>query len=54
LRGPFAVIWDRHKIHSRAKAVKAYLAKHPEIAVEDLPAYAPQLNPDEWVWNWTK
>lgn len=54
LRGPFTVIWDRHKIHSRAKAVKAYLAEHPEIVVEDLPAYAPQLNPDEWVWGWTK
>jgi transposase len=54
LRGPFTVIWDRHKIHSKAKAVKAYLAKHPEIVVEDLPAYAPQLNPDEWVWGWTK
>jgi transposase len=54
LRGPFTVVWDRHKIHSRAKAVKAYLAEHPEIVVEDLPAYAPQLNPDEWVWGWTK
>ena len=54
LRGPFTVIWDRHKIHSRATAVKAYLADHPEVVVEDLPAYAPQLNPDEWVWNWTK
>jgi transposase len=54
LRGPFTVIWDRHKIHSKAKAVKAFLAEHPEVVVEDLPAYAPQLNPDEWVWNWTK
>jgi len=54
LRGPFTVIWDRHKIHGKAKAVKAYLAKHPEVVAEDLPAYAPQLNPDEWVWNWTK
>src|SRR5215469_1007497 len=54
LRGPFTVIWDRHKIHSKAKAVKTYLAKHPEIVVEDLPAYAPEANPDEWVWNWTK
>jgi transposase len=54
LRGPFTVVWDRHKIHSRAKAVKAYLAEHPEIVAEDLPAYAPQLNPDEWVWGWTK
>src|SRR3954447_15540380 len=31
LRGPFTVIWDRHGIHSKAKAVKAYLAEHPEI-----------------------
>jgi transposase len=54
LRGPFTVIWDRHKIHSKARAVKAYLAEHPEIVAEDLPAYAPQLNPDEWVWGWTK
>lgn len=54
LRGPFTVIWDRHRIHSKSKVVQAYLADHPEIVVEDLPAYAPQLNPDEWVWNWTK
>lgn len=54
LRGPFTVIWDRHKIHSKAKAVKAYLALHPEIVAEDLPAYAPEANPAEWVWSWTK
>ena len=48
------MIWDRHKIHSRAGAVKAYLAEHPESVAEDLPAYAPQSNPDEWVWSWTK
>lgn len=54
LRGPFTVIWDRHKIHGRAKAVKAYLAQHPEVVAEDLPPYAPEANPDEWVWNWTK
>lgn len=54
LRGPFTVVWDRHKIHGRAKAVKAYLAKHPEIVAEDLPAYAPEANPDEWVWSWVK
>jgi transposase len=54
LRGPFTVIWDRHKIHSKAKAVKAYLAKHPDIVAEDLPPYAPYENPDEWVWSWAK
>lgn len=54
LRGPFTVIWDRHKIHSQARAVQEYLAEHPEVVAEDLPTYAPQLNPDEWVWGWTK
>jgi transposase len=54
LRGPFTVIWDRHRIHRKAKAVRAYLAEHPEIVAEDLPAYAPEANPDEWVWGWAK
>src|SRR3954447_639842 len=54
LRGPFTVVWDRSKIHSRSKAVKAWLAEHAEVVVEDFPGYAPTLNPDEWVWSWTK
>ena len=54
LRGPLTVIWDRHGIHSKSRLVKAYLAKHPEVVAEDLPAYAPTVNPDEWVWAWTK
>ena len=54
LRGPFTVVWDRHGIHSKAKAVKAFLAQHPEVVAEDFPGYAPQLNPDEYVWGWTK
>ena len=33
--------------------VKAWLAEHAEIVVEDFPGYAPTLNPDEWVWSWT-
>ena len=54
LRGPFTVVWDRHKIHSKAKVVQAFLAAHPEVVAEDFPGYAPELNPDEWVWGWTK
>lgn len=34
--------------------VNRYLAEHPEIVTERLPAYAPELNPDELVWAWTK
>jgi transposase len=54
LGGPMTVLWDRNRIHGRSKAVKAYLAEHPEILTEDFPAYAPELNPDEGVWGWTK
>jgi hypothetical protein len=54
LRCPFTVIWDRSNIHDRAKLVRAYLAKHPEIRTAKLPAYAPELNPDEQVWSYTK
>jgi transposase len=51
---PFTVIWDGSKIHSRSDAVKAYLARHPEIQAKTLPGYAPELNPDEGVWGWCK
>lgn len=50
----FTVVWDRNQIHSRSKLVRAYLAGHPEIVAEDFPGYAPELNPDELVWCWTK
>jgi transposase len=54
LGGPLTVVWDRHGIHRKSKAVQAYLARHSEIVAEDFPGYAPDLNPDEQVWNWTK
>jgi transposase len=54
LRGPFTVVWDQHTIHRKSKQVQAYLAEHAEVVAEDFPGYAPDLNPDEWVWSWTK
>lgn len=44
--GPLILIWDRLSAH-RATVVKTYLATHPGIAVEGLPPYAPDLNPEE-------
>jgi transposase len=41
------LIWDRARIHTR-RQVSDYLSKHPEIRVELLPAYAPELNPEEY------
>jgi transposase len=52
--GPLTVFWDRGPVHSKSRVVKEYLAEHPEIVVEDLPAYAPEINPDELVWGWSK
>ena len=52
--GPMTVVWDRSNIHDRSKAVRAYLAKHPEIETRPLPGYAPEANPDESVWEHTK
>jgi transposase len=54
LRGPLTVLWDGSRIHDRSRLVQAFLAEHPEIKTARLPAYAPDLNPDELVWAWTK
>jgi transposase len=54
LGGPMTVIWDGSKIHDRSLLVRAFLADHPEVRTERLPAYAPEMNPDELVWAWTK
>ena len=45
--GTFILIWDRARTH-RSKITKAYLQNHPEILMEELPAYAPELNPEEY------
>lgn len=54
LPGPWIVVWDRHNIHSRSRLVQAWLATEPEVVLEDLPGYAPALNPAEMVWAWLK
>ena len=54
LPGPWTVVWDRHNIHSRSRLVQEWLAGEPDVILEDLPGYAPALNPDEMVWAWLK
>jgi transposase len=54
VRAPLTVIWDGSTLHDKSKLVRAFLAEHPEIKTERLPAYAPEMNPDELVWAWTK
>lgn len=45
--GKIILIWDRASIHL-SKKTQSYLCAHPEIMVEELPAYAPELNPEEY------
>ena len=53
LPGPILLVWDGSPIH-RSKVVQRYLERYPNIHIEPLPAYAPELNPDEGVWSYTK
>ena len=49
LRGPIDLLWDRGPIHRRWE-VRAFLIDHPRLDARYFPAYAPELNPAEYVW----
>lgn len=53
--GKLLVIWDGSPIH-RAQAIKKFLASGAakRLHLERLPGYAPELNPQEYVWNLLK
>jgi transposase len=55
ISGKLLVIWDGSPIH-RAKEVKEFLAAGAakRLHLERLPGYAPELNPQEGVWNLLK
>lgn len=56
VRGRVILIWDRWSGH-RGEAIRALLAAHPRLRLEQLPAYAPELNPVEFLWSdlkWSK
>jgi hypothetical protein len=52
--GEWTIVWDGNNIHTKCKVVKAWLAQHAKVVVEDFPSYDRQNNPDEWVWSWAK
>lgn len=47
IKKSFILIWDQSRTH-KAKIVKQYLDQYPDIHIEYLPAYAPELNPEEY------
>lgn len=51
---PLLVVWDRLNAH-RSRATAAFFAAHaPDFAAAYLPAYAPELNPEEQCNAWVK
>lgn len=48
------VIWDGSPIHRRAEVKEFVAGTNGEVRVEPLPAYAPDLNPVEWMWQHLK
>jgi transposase len=53
LRGHVIVLWDGGPIH-KGPDVRTLLARCPRLHVERFPGYAPELNPDEFVWAYFK
>ncbi len=53
IHGPIVLVWDNSPIH-KSKIVKEYIAKYRRLFVEELPSYAPELNPVENIRSQTK
>jgi transposase len=55
IAGKLLVLWDGAPIH-RSRIVKEYLSNGAarRIHLEQLPSYAPELNPAEGIWNYLK
>lgn len=55
VRGGIALFWDGLPAH-RAKTVKKFISDHEDrfLLIERFPAYAPELNPQEYIWSASK
>jgi len=53
--GDILLIWDGLPAH-RSQAVKTFLGTPAakRLTLLQLPAYAPELNPQEWIWRYLK
>ena len=52
-RGQLIVLLDNGKIH-RGEPVRELLSRTSRLHLLPFPSYAPELNPDEGVWNHLK
>jgi len=47
------LILDNASIH-KAKVIREFVEKYPEVKIFALPTYSPEYNPTEQVWKWIK
>lgn len=52
-RRPIDVVWDGVRTHW-SKQTMAFVDENPRLRLHRLPAYSPNLNPDEWFWQHLK
>ena len=50
LRGHVILLWDQGSIH-KGPAIEEIQRTYPRLHLAELPAYAPELNPVEHLWN---
>jgi len=48
---PVVLIVDNHSVHKAKKVASWVASTNGRFQIRYLPAYSPELNPDEWVWN---
>ena len=53
LRGAVVVVWDNGSIHG-GEAIRALQARYPRLHLYRFPGSAPELNPDEGIWQLAK
>ena len=54
LRRPIVLLWDGGSIHRRQIVTEYLASSHSRFHVYRFPSYAPELNPDEYVWTQSK
>lgn len=54
IRGKLLVIWDGLPVHRSRKVRKFLERQRGKMLLASLPAYAPELNPTEYIWGYWK
>lgn len=53
IRGPVVLLHDNGNMH-RGEPIRQLQTDFVRLHLHDLPTYAPELNPVEYLWNWCK